>query len=109
MELTPEQQQALQNLTKAFTLQASQETFNRFFQDDLEDLKTLKERQDEINDELKDLMQHADAGAYNVLDIAYNVLDIMEEFSSNDRGIKMINSKLQTARGLLVELGVNLG
>lgn len=101
MELTPEQQQALQNLTKVFSLTASQETFNLFFQDDLEDLKSLKKRQDEINDELKDLMQYADMGAANVI-------DIMEEFSSNDRGIKRINNRLQTARGLLVELGINL-
>jgi DNA repair exonuclease SbcCD ATPase subunit len=101
MELTQEQQQALQNLTKVFSLTASQETFNRFFQDDLEDLKTLKERQDEINDELKDLMQYADMGASNVA-------DIMEEFSSNERDIRKINNRLQMARGLLVELGVNL-
>jgi DNA repair exonuclease SbcCD ATPase subunit len=101
MELTQEQQQALQNLTKVFSLTASQETFNRFFQDDLEDLKTLKERQDEINDELKDLMQYSDMGASNVA-------DIMEEFSSNERDIRKINNRLQMARGLLVELGVNL-
>ena len=101
MELTQEQQQALQNLTKAFVPTASQEAFNRFFQDDLEDLKTLKERQEEINDELKDLMQYADMGAVNVV-------DIMEEFSSNDRGISRINIRLQMARGLLVELGVRL-
>jgi DNA repair exonuclease SbcCD ATPase subunit len=101
MELTQEQQQALQNLTKVFSLTASQETFNRFFQDDLEDLKVLKERQDEINDELKDLMQYADMGASNVA-------DIMEEFSSNERDIRKINNRLQMARGLLVELGVTL-
>ena len=101
MELTPEQQQALQNLTKVFSLTASQKTFNRFFQDELADLKTLKERQEEINDELKDLMKYADMGASNVA-------DIMEEFSSNDRGIRRINNKLQTAQGLLTVLGINL-
>ena len=101
MELTQEQQQALQNLTKVFSLTASQETFNRFFEDDLEDLKILKERQDEINDELKDLMQYADMGASNVV-------DIMEEFANNERDIRKINNKIQMARGLLVELGVNL-
>ena len=101
MELTPEQQQALQNLTKVFSLTASQETFNLFFQDDLADLETLIERQSEINDELKDLMQYADMSAANVV-------DIMEEFSSNDRGIRRINNKLQTAQGLLTVLGINL-
>ena len=101
MELTPEQQQALQNLTKVFSLTASQETFNLFFQDDLADLETLIERQSEINDELKDLMQYADMSASNVV-------DIMEEFSSNDRGIRRINNKLQTAQGLLTVLGINL-
>lgn len=101
MELTPEQQQALQNLTKVFSLTASQETFNLFFQDELADLETLKERQIEINDELKDLMQYADMSASNVA-------DIMEEFSSNDRGIRRINNKLQTAQGLLTVLGINL-
>ena len=101
MELTPEQQQALQNLTKVFSLTASQETFNLFFQDELADLETLIERQSEINDELKDLMQYADMSASNVA-------DIMEEFSSNDRGIRRINNKLQTAQGLLTVLGINL-
>ena len=101
MELTPEQQQALQNLTKVFSLTASKTAFDRFFQDDLEDLKTLKERQDEINDELKDLMRYSDTGASNVV-------DIMEEFSSNDKGIRRINNKLQMAQGLLVELGITL-
>ena len=101
MELTPEQQQALQNLTKVFSLTASKTAFDRFFQDDLEDLKTLKERQDEINDELKDLMRYSDTGASNVV-------DIMEEFSSNDKGIRRINNKLQTAQGLLTVLGINL-
>lgn len=101
MDLTPEQQQALQNLTKAFTLQASQATFNRFFQDELEDLKSMGQRQEEINDELRDLMQYSDTGASNVA-------DIMEEYIENEAQIRRIEKRLQTARGLLVELGITL-
>jgi NTP pyrophosphatase (non-canonical NTP hydrolase) len=101
MELTQEQQQALQNLTKVFSLTASQEAFNNFFKDELDDLKRLEERQEEINDELKDLMQYADMGASNIV-------DIMEEFASNERDMRRIDNRLQTARGLLLALGVNL-
>ena len=101
MNLTAEQEQALNNLTKVFSLTASKTAFNRFFQDELADLQTLEVRQDGINDELKDLMQYSDMGAKNVV-------DIIEEFSSNEREIKRINNRLQMARGLLVELGITL-
>ena len=101
MKLTPEQQQALDNLTKVFSLTASQSAFNRFFQDELADLESLSGRQEEINEELKDLMQYKDMGAKNVV-------DIIEEFIDNEREIKRINNRLQMARGLLVELGVTL-
>jgi NTP pyrophosphatase (non-canonical NTP hydrolase) len=101
MELTQEQQQALQNLTKVFSLTASKEAFNNFFKDELADLKHLEQRQEEINDELKDLMQYADMGAKNVV-------DIMEEFSINERDMRRIDNRLQMARGLLLALGVNL-
>jgi hypothetical protein len=101
MELTQEQQQALQNLTKVFSLTASKEAFNNFFKDELDDLKRLEERQEEINDELKDLMQYSDMGASNIV-------DIMEEFASNERVIRKTNNRLQMARGLLLALGVNL-
>lgn len=101
MNLTAEQEQALQNLTKVFSLTASKTAFNRFFQDELADLESLNQRQDEINDELKDLMQYSDMGAKNIV-------DIMEEFSSNEREIKRINNRLQMAQGLLVELGITL-
>jgi hypothetical protein len=101
MELTQEQQQALQNLTKVFSLTASKEAFNNFFKDELDDLKRLEERQEEIDMELKDLMQYSDMGARNVV-------DIMEEFASNERDMRRIDNRLQMARGLLLALGVNL-
>jgi len=101
MELTPEQQQALKNLTKVFSLTASQKTFNGFFQDDIENLKALKERQDDINEELKDLMRYDGT-------TGSDIVSIMGEFSSNVRGITKINNRLQMARDLLVELGINL-
>lgn len=101
MNLTPEQQQALQNLTKVFSLTASQSAFNRFFQDELADLESLGQRQDDINEELKDLMQYSDMSAKNVV-------EIIEEFSINEKEIRRINNRLQMARGLLVELGITL-
>lgn len=101
MNLTAEQQQALQNLTKVFSLTASKTAFNRFFQDELADLQTLNQRQDEINEELKDLMQYSDMDAKNVV-------DIIEEFSINEKQIKRINNRLQMAQNLLVELGITL-
>jgi predicted nucleic acid-binding Zn-ribbon protein len=101
MNLTAEQEQALQNLTKVFSLTASKTAFNRFFQDELADLESLNQRQDEINDEIRDLMQYSDTGAKNLV-------DLVDEFSSNEREIKRINNRLQMAQGLLVELGVTL-
>lgn len=101
MKLTPEQQQALNNLTKVFTLQASQTAFNRFFQDDLADLETLNQRQDEINEELKDLMQYSDMGASNLV-------DLVEEFSINQKDARRIKNKMNMAQNLLVELGITL-
>jgi len=101
MELTQEQQQALQNLTKVFSLTASQEAFNNFFKSELRDLKILEQRQEDINNEVKELMQYSDMGASNIV-------DLMEEFSINERDMRKIDSKLQMARGLLLTLGVKL-
>jgi hypothetical protein len=101
MELTQEQQQALQNLTKVFSLTASKEAFNDFFKDELKELKNLEERQEEINHEIKELMQYSDIGASNIA-------DIMEEFFINDRDIRKIDNKIQMARGLLLVLGIKL-
>ena len=101
MELTQEQEKALQNLTKAFVPTASQEAFDNFFKDELSELEHLEERQEEINMELKDLMKYDDMGAKNVV-------DIMEEFSINERDMRRIDNKLRTARGLLLVLGVRL-
>lgn len=101
MNLTAEQQQALQNLTKVFSLTASKSAFNRFFQDELADLQTLEERQDVINDEIKELMQYSDTGAKNII-------DLVDEFSSNEREIKRINNRLLMAQGLLIDLGITL-
>ena len=101
MELTQEQQQALQNLTKVFSLTASQEVFNNFFKSELRDLKILEQRQEDINNEVKELMQYSDMGASNIV-------DLMEEFSINERDMRKIDSKLQMARGLLLTLGVKL-
>jgi len=101
MELTQEQQQALQNLTKVFSLTASQEAFNNFFKDELGDLKILEQRQEDINNEVKELMQYSDMGASNIV-------DLMEEFSINERDMRKIDSRLQMARGLLLTLGVKL-
>ena len=101
MNLTAEQQQALQNLTKVFSLTASKTAFNRFFQDELADLQTLEERQDVINDEIKELMQYSDTGAKNII-------DLVDEFSSNEREIKRINNRLLMAQGLLIDLGITL-
>jgi hypothetical protein len=101
MELTQEQQQALQNLTKVFSLSASKEAFNDFFKGELGELKSLEERQEEINYEIKELMQYSDMGASNIA-------DLMEEFFINDRDMRKINDKIQMARGLLLALGVRL-
>jgi hypothetical protein len=101
MELTQEQQQALQNLTKVFSLTASQEAFNNFFKSELRDLKILEQRQEDINNEVKELMQYSDMGASNIV-------DLMEEFSINERDMRKIDSRLQMARGLLLTLGVKL-
>jgi hypothetical protein len=101
MELTQEQQQALQNLTKVFSLSASKETFNDFFKGELDELKLLEERQEEINYEIKELMQYSDMGASNIA-------DLMEEFFINDRDKRKIDDKIQMARLLLLALGVKL-
>jgi len=101
MELTQEQQQALQNLTKVFSLTASKEAFNDFFNDELKELKHLEERQEEINHEIRELMQYSDMGASNIA-------DLMEEFSINDRDMRKIDNKIQMARGLLLALGIKL-
>lgn len=101
MELTQEQQQALQNLTKVFSLSASKETFNDFFKGELGELKHLEERQEEINYEIKELMQYSDMGASNIA-------DLMEEFFINDRDKRKIDDKIQMARLLLLALGIKL-
>ena len=101
MNLTAEQEQALNNLTKVFSLTASKTAFNRFFQDELANLESIGQRQDEINDEIRDLMQYSDTGAKNLV-------DLVDEFSSNEKEIRRINNRLQMARGLLVELGITL-
>jgi predicted transcriptional regulator len=103
MELTTEQQQALQNLTKVFSLKASQEDFNSFFQDEIEDLKELNERQEEINMEVKDLMRYNDTTIDNI-----NIVELVEEYSQNQREIRRISNRLTMAQNLLVRLGVNL-
>ena len=101
MELTQEQQQALQNLTKVFSPTASKKEFDYFFIDDLSDLQSLKKRQDEINNELKEMMGYSDVGAGSII-------EIIEEFSQNERDIRRIKNKIQTAENLLVVLGVKL-
>ena len=101
MELTQEQQQALQNLTKVFSLTGSKEVFNNFFEEEFGELKQLKERQDELNSEVKDLMRYSDMGVSNIV-------HLVEEFSTNERDIARISIKLQMARDLLSELGIKL-
>lgn len=101
MNLTAEQEQALQNLTKVFSLTASKTAFNRFFQDELADLQTLEERQDDINGEIRELMQYSDTDTKNII-------DLVDEFSINEKEIKRINNRLQMARNLLDALSITL-
>lgn len=101
MELTTEQQQALETLAGALKITGSRDKFDDFFRDEMQEISECKTTILELQEQFDDLKRYSDV----TID---NFIDIVEEYAVIKKRLNRLEIDLLKSKELLKTMGVTL-
>lgn len=101
MELTTEQQQALETLAGALKITGSQDKFDDFFREEMQEISECKTAILELQEQFDDLRRYNDT----TID---SFIDIVEEYVPLKRRLNRLEIDLLNSKKLLKVMGVTL-